>query len=239
MTPAAYQARVELLRQKHVFMKEHTLNSDLLPGWLPVIERLCADIERLLTEMEKRALHLIQIKEKLGELAFYSSFLTDAPVGSADMRLFDSQPRIRKYFDLVQATQRDTIHICFMCGEAGQLREVRDTFIPLCFNHRNTHFRHLDFAFEQVTDRVFLPPTAMQIAGRLLLHIDQLRAIGFDELAIAPSTDDVIIFRLVSRDPTSLAPDSARIASSLARWPLDPATRLSLDDNVVWVFQEP
>lgn len=236
MTPAAYLARVELLRQKHVFMSGHTLNSDLLPGWLPIIERLCTDIEHLLSEMEKRALHLIQIKEKLGQLAFYSSFLTDAPVGSADARLFDSQPRIRKYFDLVRAAQRNSIHVCFMCGETGHLREVRDTFIPLCFNHRNTHFRHLDFAFEQVTDRVFMPPSASQIAGRLSQHMDQLRNIGFDELAIAPAVDDLLIFRLVSRDPTSLAPGSALVASRFARWPLDPAIRLSLDDNVVWVF---
>lgn len=238
MTPAAYRARVELLRQKHIFMSGHTLDSDVMPGWLPIIERLCTDIERLLSEMEKRALRLIQIKEKLGELAFYTSFLTDAPVGSADARLIDSQPRIKKYFDLVDAARRQSIHACFMCGEAAQLREVRDTFIPLCFNHRNTHFRHLDFAFEQVTDRVFLPPSAIQVAGRLLQHVDQLRAIGFAELAIAPSLDDLIIFRLASRDPTSLAPDSALIASSLARWPLDPAIRLSLSDNVVWVFQE-
>ena len=238
MTPAAYRARVELLRQKHIFMSGHTLNSDLMPGWLPLIERMCSNIEQLLSDFEKRALRLIQIKEKMGELAFYSSFLTDAPVGSADARLFDSQPRIRKYFELVDTARRQSIHSCFMCGESAELREVRDTFIPLCFAHRNTHFRHLDFAFEQVTDRIFMPPTATQIAGRLLLHAGQLRAIGFDELAIAPSMDDLIIFRLVSRDPTSLAPDSARIASNLARWPLDPAIRLSLDEDVVWVFQE-
>ena len=66
MTPASYKARVELLRQQHVFMRGHTLNSDLMPGWLPLIERLCADIEQLLSEFEKRALRLIQIKEKLG-----------------------------------------------------------------------------------------------------------------------------------------------------------------------------
>lgn len=238
MTPASYKARVELLRQKHVFMRGHSLGSDLMPGWLPIVERLCSDIEQILSGVEKQALRILQIKEKLGELAFYSSFISDAPFGGESPSSFDTHPRIKRHFELVHAARRQSLKTCFMCSQSAELREVRGLYLPLCLIHRSTHPRHLDFAFEQVTGRSFWPPNTATIASRLMEHVDQLRSLGFTELAIMSSQDETLIFRLVSRDPTVLAPDSALRASTLARWPLDPAVRLSTEANVVWVFQD-
>lgn len=69
------------------------------PGWLPVLDRLCDDIEQLGWDKG-----IAQIKEKFGGLRFYAR-------GS-------SPPGVQCR---INAAERESLKVCEHCGKAGRL----------------------------------------------------------------------------------------------------------------------
>ena len=88
-------------------------------GWFDILWRLCADLEPLVTEMERaggRQFEVLQVKEKFGGLRFYVNCRNDA---------------IRQR---IEAAIQESFHTCEVCGQPGKLRE--DSWIKtLCDEH--------------------------------------------------------------------------------------------------------
>jgi hypothetical protein len=88
-------------------------------GWFDILWRLCADLEPLVTEMERaggRQFEVLQVKEKFGGLRFYVNCRNDS---------------IRQR---IEAAIQESFHTCEVCGQPGKLRE--DSWIKtLCDEH--------------------------------------------------------------------------------------------------------
>jgi hypothetical protein len=88
-------------------------------GWFDILWRLCADLEPLVTEMERaggRQFEVLQVKEKFGGLRFYVNCRNDA---------------IRQR---IEAAIQESFHTCEVCGQPGKVRE--DSWIKtLCDEH--------------------------------------------------------------------------------------------------------
>lgn len=89
-------------------------------GWFDILWRLCADLEPLVTGLEKKTggrFRVLQVKEKLGTLHFYVSGHTDA----IDRRIAEAQ--------------EESSHTCEVCGQPGRLHEVGGRIQVTCDAH--------------------------------------------------------------------------------------------------------
>lgn len=75
------------------FSKGRRIDNSVPCAWLPVLEELCAAIERVIPEEERSVFHWLDIKEKRGKLAVdyvapaHAEDAIDALVESASERL--------------------------------------------------------------------------------------------------------------------------------------------------------
>jgi hypothetical protein len=83
-------------------------------GWLEIIDELCGDIDRMLTDEQAQLFEVRQIKEKFGTLRF-SCGLSDAQDGLHDAAIQRVRARV------AEASVRSTT-TCYSCGGAGSLR---------------------------------------------------------------------------------------------------------------------
>jgi hypothetical protein len=86
-------------------------------GWFNIVWRLCADLEPMVTELERETgerFEVVQVMEKFGTLRFYVSHHSD-PI---DERI-------------AEAT-RESISTCEVCGVPGKQRETNGWFQTVC-----------------------------------------------------------------------------------------------------------
>jgi hypothetical protein len=116
-------------RFKGFFKHKDNLRASLMAfgfgpdGWYPIIKKLCIDIEKELEKPENKELRkdfeVIQVKEKFGELRFYTNFGNE------------------RIFDLIGAAEEESHKVCANCGtrtediykpfeKKGQIKRLRN-----------------------------------------------------------------------------------------------------------------
>jgi hypothetical protein len=150
ITREEYQRRRDALfaRYPHMFPKAARVAGwDIEPGWLDIVERLCADIDAIVPENEKEHLLVVQIKEKFGTLRFYLDvappridIISPSGVVSGSMPL--SQKRHRAWLEqvdaLVRAAEQESSKRCLFCGAPGKLRTDQPWIVTACDEHADT-----------------------------------------------------------------------------------------------------
>jgi hypothetical protein len=89
-------------------------------GWYDILWRLCADLEPLVMELEKKtgeSFEVVQVKAKLGSLRFYVSHHSD-PI---DERIAEAQ--------------LESSRTCEVCGQPGRRHETGGWIRTLCDEH--------------------------------------------------------------------------------------------------------
>jgi hypothetical protein len=120
--------RIAALRSRFPHQFPETLPDSMVnldPGWLDLLEKLCADVHDLLPASRKADFHWTQIKEKLGWLHAYWS-----------LRKSDQQPDPLwdQLHVLILAAMEQSAQICGDCGAPGRLRR-RAWLRTLCALH--------------------------------------------------------------------------------------------------------
>lgn len=260
MTRDEFRRRVADLKARHayLFAGEH-IGHTIAPGWLRIVEELCARIDEALTEAEKPLVRFMQIKEKLGGLRCYLNvepprldlILVD---GVASFRGLDSkEPGFRLFLHLarfVQDAEEKSYQTCLFCGAPGRLRtEDRGWILTLCDRHAPYDYRNLDVGFELLTvpDRD-LPQLALsETAALLLKERSQLRDLGAAHLGLLPSWkigQPIQLVVEVADGSRSMAIDICREAIQRTGCLLDAVDRAWLrpeyeyasEADVTWVF---
>lgn len=85
-------------------------------GWRLLIEQLDRDIRKAVP-----GYRAVQVKEKFGELRFYIDVLPEAEYDAAA--------------SLIREAERNSLKICEICGEPGELRNRRGWDKTLCDKH--------------------------------------------------------------------------------------------------------
>jgi hypothetical protein len=156
MTREEYKERVAALksRYRYLFAGDH-LGHDIAPGWVAIVEGLCAQIDDALAGTEKPAVRFVQIKEKFGGLRAY---LNVAPLrvdvfGADGERLsghlgHGAVPDIfSRLAPFVRDAEEKSLRTCDTCGAPGRLRTDRDWFRTLCEAHASADARDPDNEF--------------------------------------------------------------------------------------------
>ena len=148
MTRREYDRRVAALKARYayLFVGPH-IGHSIAPGWLGIVEQLCAGIDGILAKAERPAVYFLLITEKFGglrvdlsvsplrldmmapdgtDLSFYFGTLRKPRPEDA---IFD---RIEPIVSAAEATSRVT---CGFCGAPGKLRRSADWALTLCDRH--------------------------------------------------------------------------------------------------------
>ena len=123
----------EFLRKRWPeLMANDQLEISILPGWIPVIDRLCRSITEVLNENPGVRVTVHQVKEKFGGLRFY------ATVDSATMdecQLCDEHiPASTRIYELIKRAEREADFICETCGAPGK-KVTRGWIKTACDKH--------------------------------------------------------------------------------------------------------
>jgi hypothetical protein len=89
-------------------------------GWFEILWRLCADLEPMVTKLEKKTgtrFAVVQVKEQLGTLCFIVSHHSDAVNES------------------IVAAQMESSRTCEICGQPGKWREGSGWVRVRCDGH--------------------------------------------------------------------------------------------------------
>jgi hypothetical protein len=92
-------------------------------GWFDLLWRLCDRLEPVVAVVERetgRRFEVLQVKEKFGGLRFYVNYQNDL------------------ISTLIEASRFESLHICEVCGQPGQLR-AGNWIETLCIDHARTH----------------------------------------------------------------------------------------------------
>jgi hypothetical protein len=160
MKRAEYDRRVAKLKANYayLFTGKH-LEHDVLPGWLSIVEALCARIDGTLSEQEKALVKFVQIKEKLGGLRAYVNvapvrvdiIAEDGSVLSGRSRKPRNPDLFIRLDPLIREAEERSFKTCCFCGAPGSLRTDRDWLLVLCDKHLHASYRDLDRRFEELT----------------------------------------------------------------------------------------
>ena len=126
------------LRQRYPYQFPQTLPDYMLdpePGWLPIIDALCHDVDRLLPAEVRIEFQWTQIKEKFGTLRaywslgplFYDVQCPDGVVsGTVPRQRPDQYEVIWDAIDQrIQSATAESARTCGECGAPGTLRRLR------------------------------------------------------------------------------------------------------------------
>jgi hypothetical protein len=160
MTREQHEQRLAALtsRYPYLFSGEH-LEYDIAPGWLGIVEELCAQIEATLTAAEKPTVSFGQVKEKLGGLRAY---VKGAPlrldiIGERGLRVsgrFEKEARsdvFSRIAPILDAAEDASYRTCILCGAPGRVRRNRSWWLTLCDKHAACTYQDLKERFEEVT----------------------------------------------------------------------------------------
>jgi len=123
-------------RHSRLFLSGRPHDSYLPPGWVGIVDQLCADIAALLNDSEAQTFRVTQIKEKFGALRFYFS-LDDQQTRMVDIvnrgmryRLEPENPTpaFLKISTLVYAAEKASSKTCEECGMPGRMRVLAGDF---------------------------------------------------------------------------------------------------------------
>lgn len=111
-----------------VVQPDETIADFIPPGWEPAFYELCDEINALLKEYQLSAdcLAVCQIKEKFGELRFYTA-LNLTSVDSKDLR----KEIANKFSELELKAMAKTSKICHACGAPAKYRST-GWVLPCC-----------------------------------------------------------------------------------------------------------
>jgi hypothetical protein len=152
MTREQYEDRLAALcaRYPYLFSGKH-LEYDIAPGWLGIMEALCAHTDATLTPGQKDKLSFMQIKEKFGGLR---ASIEGAPLrldifGKGGLRVsgrFEKDARsdaFSRIAPLLDAAEAESYRTCILCGAPGRLRQDRSWWLTLCDTHERCSYRDL------------------------------------------------------------------------------------------------
>jgi hypothetical protein len=148
MTRRAYDRRVAALTARYAYLfAGPPVGHSIAPGWLGIVERLCAGVDGVLAEAERRAVYFLRITERFGGLRVdlsVSPLRLDmtAPDGRDLSCYFGPlrKPRpedvvFRRIEPLVSAAEAKSRVTCGVCGAPGELRRAGDRARTLCERH--------------------------------------------------------------------------------------------------------
>lgn len=125
---------VEQLARKYprLFLDKEPLLGMWFPsGWAGLMDRLCAALDRLLTDQQLGDFRVDQVKEKFGSLRFYysvsrkTSLNIDVVASDGQVRIVD-KPKMPKGFSsaavdrLISAAETESKATCASCGAPGR-----------------------------------------------------------------------------------------------------------------------
>lgn len=128
------------------------LGWSIMPGWLDIVERLCADLAAIVPEQDKARLYVAQVKEKFGTLRFYldvAPFRFDiiSPGGLASGSLpapkEENPAWLERALALVKAAEQESSRRCLFCGAPGTLRTDRFWVVTACDEHADAARREM------------------------------------------------------------------------------------------------
>lgn len=104
------------LIEKHPrLLKEVQCGVFILPGWIPLVDRLCENIQDIVDDTKGFQVIVDQVKEKFGGLRFYVSFQTADPTGKIYEKTREN------IMDLIDDAETESLKICEYCGEPGKI----------------------------------------------------------------------------------------------------------------------
>lgn len=117
-----------IAKHPRLFSTDSCFWSYVSEGWVGIVDKLLADIDKLLSDDEAKNLEIKQIKEKFGLLRFYVSYSPDE--GDSDDEDEAREPTredaIRAaILILVRAAEAESVVTCETCGQPGVLRETK------------------------------------------------------------------------------------------------------------------
>lgn len=149
--------RVRTLKARFPYQFEGArLGLYLCAGWMGLFEKLCEDVDQLLGA-DKRGFHWDQVKEKYGSARFYHQLGEMTPdirldlhseTGMASMVMpGESRPGASHYPDevlrlvkglrrLVIEAEKQTQHMCAVCGQPGELDRSQAWVLVVCPEHK-------------------------------------------------------------------------------------------------------
>jgi hypothetical protein len=160
MTREQYEKRVVTLlsRYPYLFAGEH-LAYDIVPGWLGIVEGLCARIRKTFTAAERRAARFLRVREKFGGLRIYVQPIPLPADGIGRRGRRAPGARRKKDYScvyaevapLIEDAEAESRRTCIFCDAPGRLRRDRQWRLALCDKHEQCTYRDLDERFEEVT----------------------------------------------------------------------------------------
>ena len=160
MTQSEYELRVAALKARYAFLfSGKNIGHDILPGWIAIIEELCARIDETLTAAEKPTVHFLQIKDKMGGLRTY---LNIAPLRidimgnggryvSGYLRKEEPPGIFARIGPFISAAEAKSFQTCCFCGAPGKLRDSDFWLLTLCDKHEPFSYRDLRDRFDELT----------------------------------------------------------------------------------------
>lgn len=94
------------------FPRGHFRGFSIGPGWKPVVEKACREVQRALSTDDLRKFHWLQIKEKCGRLAMYFG---PSPIAPDTLT-----PAARECVEeIVERAWEEAERTCELCGAPG------------------------------------------------------------------------------------------------------------------------
>jgi hypothetical protein len=159
VTRQEYEFRIARLKSRYpyLFACEH-LGHDFAPGWLGILEKLCAQIDGALSESEKPKVHVVQIKEKFGGLRVYLNvaplrvdiFGGGGRIVSGEVWANAGHNVFSRLSPFVKAAEKQSCETCIFCSAPGSIRGD-DWLLAVCDKHAHSTRRDLEEHFEDVT----------------------------------------------------------------------------------------
>lgn len=161
MSEMQYDARMAALRTKFPTQFDCLANRIFcFPGWLPLFEKLCADVDLALNKTDHpECFHCVQVKEKFGTLRAYyrgQSIPVDCQIPargriivftSADVE--KEQPGVwRMIRTLVDQAELASAGKCLWCGARGRLFCVDGWLATQCEEHQNLSWTTFSFSIQ-------------------------------------------------------------------------------------------
>lgn len=110
-------------RWPRLFRGEPPADSDLMPGWLGIVDRACADIDALLTDAEVAFFEVWRVAEKFGTLRF-----------DCRLPLLDDPARFAQLERIIDDAEERSGKTCMVCGAAGS-RRMSGWVVTMCDEH--------------------------------------------------------------------------------------------------------
>jgi hypothetical protein len=131
-------------RYAYQFDEPNSIGYTLHMGWIERFARLCADVDTLLGDADKKRFRWVQLKEKMGSARWYWRLGRRQPVFHVDVFAPDGVQSLQtggrgelesKLRDLVNAAMDDTAQLCIVCGLAGAVDWHDHYALVLCPAH--------------------------------------------------------------------------------------------------------